>query len=157
MPRSSERYCGFSVLSIVLVIAFGFGAFGLMRMTPTGFLPEEDQGAFFINVQLPDGASVNRTSDTVRQVEAILKAIPQVQDTMAIIGYSLLDSYSASNNAFIIARLRPFADRTKAADSVQTLIAHVADAAQGIRAASILPQPSTGRRPLDYRWLRVSA
>jgi HAE1 family hydrophobic/amphiphilic exporter-1 len=128
-----------SLLSIVLVIAFGFGVFGLMRITPTGFLPEEDQGAFFINVQLPDGASVNRTSDTVRQVETILKEMPQVQDTMAIIGFSLLDSYSASNNAFIIARLRPFADRTKAADSVQTLIAHVAGAAQEIRSASILP------------------
>jgi hydrophobe/amphiphile efflux-1 (HAE1) family protein len=134
-----RRILRFSLLSMVLVIAFGFGVFGLMRMTPTGFLPEEDQGAFFINVQLPDGASVNRTSDTVRQVEAILKAIPQVQDTMAIIGFSLLDSYSASNNAFIIAKLRPFADRTKAADSVQALIAHVAGAAQGIRAASILP------------------
>src|SRR6266852_800029 len=45
-----------SVLSVVLVVAFGLGVAGLARVTPTGFLPEEDQGAFFIAVQLPDGA-----------------------------------------------------------------------------------------------------
>jgi multidrug efflux pump subunit AcrB len=65
-----------SVVSIVLVAAFAFGVLGLTRMTPTGFLPEEDQGSFFINVQLPDGASLNRTSDAVRQVEGILKSMP---------------------------------------------------------------------------------
>ena len=128
-----------SIISMVLVAAFGLGIFGLMRITPTGFLPEEDQGAFFINVQLPDGASVNRTSEAVKQVENVLKSMPQVQDTISIIGFSLLDSYSASNNAFLIAKLKPFEDRTKAADSAQALIAHVFDAAQQIRTANVLP------------------
>ncbi|MEH6951406.1 multidrug efflux RND transporter permease subunit [Nitrobacter sp. NHB1] len=128
-----------SIMSMVLVAAFGLGIFGLMKITPTGFLPEEDQGAFFINVQLPDGASVNRTSEAVKQVENILKSMPQVQDTTAIIGYSLLDSYSASNNAFLIATLKPFEDRTKAADSAQALIAHVFGAAQQILTANVLP------------------
>jgi multidrug efflux pump len=128
-----------SIVSMVLVAAFGLGVFGLLRITPTGFLPEEDQAAFFINVQLPDGASVNRTSNTVRQVEAILKSMPQVQDTVAIIGFSLLDSNSASNNAFLLAKLKPFEDRTKAADSAQALIAQVFGAAQQIRTANVLP------------------
>jgi HAE1 family hydrophobic/amphiphilic exporter-1 len=128
-----------SIISLVLVAAFGFGIFGLMKVTPTGFLPEEDQGAFFINVQLPDGASVNRTSETVRQVESILKSMPQVQDTVAIIGFSLLDGYSASNNAFVLAKLKPFEDRTAAADSAQALIAKVFDASQQIRTANVLP------------------
>ena len=128
-----------SIISMVLVAAFGLGIFGLMKITPTGFLPEEDQGAFFINVQLPDGASVNRTSEAVKKVEDVLKTMPQVQDTMAIIGYSLLDSYSASNNAFVLAKLKPFEDRTKAADSAQALIAQVFGAAQQIRTADVLP------------------
>jgi hydrophobe/amphiphile efflux-1 (HAE1) family protein len=128
-----------SIISMVLVAIFGLGTFGLMQITPTGFLPEEDQGAFFINVQLPDGASVNRTSETVKQVENILKSMPQVQDTIAIIGFSLLDSYSASNNAFLLAKLKPFEDRTKAADSAQALIAQVFEAAQQIRTANVLP------------------
>ena len=128
-----------STISMALVAALGLGIFGLMKITPTGFLPEEDQGAFFVNVQLPDGASVNRTSEAVKQVEDILKSMPQVQDTMAIIGFSLLDSYSASNNAFLLAKLKPFEDRTKAADSAQALIAQVFGAAQQIRTADVLP------------------
>src|SRR5574337_288033 len=128
-----------SVISMVLVAAFGLGIFGLMRITPTGFLPEEDQGAFFINVQLPDGASVNRTSETVKQVENILKSMPQVQDTIAVIGFSLLDNYAASNTALVLAKLKPFEDRTNAADSAQALIAKVFGAAQQIRTANVLP------------------
>jgi hydrophobe/amphiphile efflux-1 (HAE1) family protein len=134
-----RRLLRVAVLSIVLVLVFAFGIVGLMRITPTGFLPEEDQGAFFINVQLPDGASVNRTSDAVRQIEGILKTIPQVQDTISIIGYSLLDSYSASNSAFMVAQLKPFEDRTKASDSAQALIARLAVAAQQVRIATVLP------------------
>jgi hydrophobe/amphiphile efflux-1 (HAE1) family protein len=129
-----------SVISIVLVGVFAVGAYGLMQVTPTGFLPEEDQGSFFINVQLPDVASLNRTSDAVRQVESILKSMPQVQDTISIIGFSLLDSSAASNSAFMIARLRPFAERTGETDSVQALIANLSKvAAQQVRAADVLP------------------
>jgi hydrophobe/amphiphile efflux-1 (HAE1) family protein len=134
-----RRVLRFSVISIVLVVAFGFGVFGLMRLTPTGFLPEEDQGAFFINVQLPDGASVNRTSEAVRQVEAILKSMPQVRDTISIVGFSLLDGYAASNSAFMVAQLRPFEERTAVADSAQALIAQLFGATQQIRTATVLP------------------
>jgi HAE1 family hydrophobic/amphiphilic exporter-1 len=128
-----------SVLSIVLVVAFGLGVAGLARVTPTGFLPEEDQGAFFIAVQLPDGASVNRTGEAVGEVERILKSMPQVRDTISVVGYSFLDTFSASNSAFMVATLQPFADRTKAADSAQALIAKVFGAGQQIRAATIFP------------------
>src|SRR6185437_10611730 len=134
-----RRVLRFAVISIALVVAFGFGIFGLMRLTPTGFLPEEDQGAFFINVQLPDGASVNRTSEAVRQVEAILKSMPQVRDTISIVGFSLLDGYAASNSAFMVAQLRPFEERTAVADSAQALITQLFGATQQIRTATVLP------------------
>jgi hydrophobe/amphiphile efflux-1 (HAE1) family protein len=75
-----DRYAGgvrrlvrVSALSLLLVLVFAGGIFGISRITPTGFLPEEDQGAFFIAVQLPDGASVSRTSAVVKQVEDILE------------------------------------------------------------------------------------
>ena len=128
----------FSVLSMVAVIGLGIGTWGLMKITPTGFLPAEDQGAFFINVQLPDGASVARTSDAVHKVEAILKEMPQVHNTLAIIGFSLLDSYSASNNAFIIAKLKPFDERKGAADGVDALLAHLTKETSGILEASVM-------------------
>jgi hydrophobe/amphiphile efflux-1 (HAE1) family protein len=134
-----RRLLRVSILALVLIMCFAVGIIALMRVTPTGFLPEEDQGSFFVNVQLPDGASLNRTSDAVHQVEDILKSFPQVQDTISIIGFSILDSYSASNSAFMVVRLKPFAERTKASDSVQAVIARAAVAAQQIRTATVLP------------------
>src|SRR5499427_4416967 len=129
----------FSALAILLIIAFGLGVGGLARVTPTSFLPEEDQGAFFIQVQLPDGVSVARTSDVVGQVEAVLKSMPQIKDTVSIIGYSFLDSFSSSNTAFMVAVLQPFEDRKKAADSAQALIGQTFGAGMQIRTANVLP------------------
>jgi HAE1 family hydrophobic/amphiphilic exporter-1 len=129
----------FSVFAIVLIVAFGFGIGGLARITPTSFLPEEDQGAFFVQVQLPDGVSVARTSEAVGQVEALLKTMPQVQDTVSIIGYSFLDSFSSSNTAFMVVVLKPFEDRTQTADSAQALIAKTFGASMQIRTATVLP------------------
>ena len=128
-----------SVLSLALVAAFGAGTYLLSLKTPTGFLPEEDQGAFFIAVQLPDAASVSRTSKVVEQVEGFLKDMPQVEAVISVVGYSILDSFSSSNSAFMIAQLKPFADRTAAADSAQALIRKTFGAAQQIRSATVLP------------------
>jgi hydrophobe/amphiphile efflux-1 (HAE1) family protein len=128
-----------SVLSILLIVAFGLGVAGMARVTATGFLPDEDQGAFFIAVQLPDGASVARTGEAVGQIEGILRSMPQVRDTVSVIGYSFLDSFSASNSAFMVAVLRPFADRTNAAQSARALIAKMFDAGQQIRTATVFP------------------
>ena len=116
MPLVVRKIMRFSMLGVVLVIAFGLGVGGLARVTPTSFLPEEDQGAFFVQVQLPDGVAVARTSEVVGQVEAMLKSMPQVRDTVSIIGYSFLDLFSSSNTAFMVAVLQPFEDRKQAAD-----------------------------------------
>ena len=134
-----RRLVRVAVLGVVAIVAAGFGAFHLFQMTPTGFLPQEDQGAFFIFIQLPDGASVPRTRATAAEVEALLKTMPEIQDMLAIVGYSMLDSGVESNAAFMVAKLRPFADRTAAASSAQALIGRTFIGAQQIRTASIFP------------------
>jgi multidrug efflux pump subunit AcrB len=111
----------------------------LSLRTPTGFLPEEDQGAFFISVQLPDGASVSRTSEAVREIERVLRSMPQVQNVFAIVGYSIIDALNEPNTAFIVPTLKPFVDRVGAANSAQALIAKVFGEGQQIRAATIIP------------------
>jgi len=136
--RVVQRLIRVSLLSLLLVALIGGGIFGLARITPTSFLPEEDQGAFFLNVQLPDGASVARTSETMRQVEAMLKTMPQVQDVFAVIGFSLLDGANEANTAFAVAKLRPFEDRRGAADSAQALIRRTFAEAGQIRTANIV-------------------
>ncbi|HTP75178.1 MAG TPA: efflux RND transporter permease subunit, partial [Burkholderiaceae bacterium] len=100
-----QRLIRMAILSLLAVVVIGGGIFSLARITPTSFLPEEDQGAFFLNIQLPEGASVSRTSETARQVEAVLKTMPQVQDVFAVIGFSLLDGANSSNSGFMVAKL----------------------------------------------------
>ncbi|MGA7809671.1 efflux RND transporter permease subunit [Bradyrhizobium sp.] len=134
-----RRTLRIAVLSLVAVLVFAGGVFGLARITPTGFLPEEDQGAFFIAVQLPDGASVARTSQVARQVETLLKKMPQIEHVLAIIGFSLLDGGNEPNSAFIVARMKPFADRQSAAESVQATIRRTFGEGTQIRQANILP------------------
>jgi hydrophobe/amphiphile efflux-1 (HAE1) family protein len=141
-----DRYAGgvrrlvrVSAMAILLVIVFAGGIFGISRITPTGFLPEEDQGAFFIAVQLPDGASVSRTSAVVKQVEDILQDLPGRDHTLSIIGFSLLDGANEPNSAFMVVKLKPFQDRTDAAQSAQALISRTFRAAAPIRQASVSP------------------
>jgi len=134
-----RRLLRVATLAVVLIAVFAVSIWGLSLRTPTGFLPEEDQGAFFIAVQLPDGASVARTAATTREVEAILRKMPQVANTLSIIGFSLLDYVSEPNAAFMVARLKPFADRRGAANAAQALIRQMFGAALGIRSAIVFP------------------
>ena len=108
-----------------MIAVAGAGIWGLALRTPTGFLPEEDQGAFFVAVQLPDGASVSRTRAVVQQVENLIRPMPQVEGVLSIVGFSLLDGGNEPNAAFVVVRLKPFADRIAAADSAQAVIGRV--------------------------------
>ena len=80
-------------------------------MTPTGFLPEDDQGAFFVVMQLPDAASIGRTS----RRRAAGGGHPQEgagdRGLLSIIGLNFIDNYSQPNAAFVIVTLKPFEER----------------------------------------------
>jgi hydrophobe/amphiphile efflux-1 (HAE1) family protein len=134
-----QRLLRWPVLSVLVIIAAGVGIGLLAARTPTGFLPEEDQGAFFVAVQLPDGASVSRTRAVVEQVESLIRPMPQVDGILSIVGFSLLDGGNEPNAAFVVLRLKPFADRAAVADSAQALIGRVFGAVQQVRAASVFP------------------
>ena len=134
-----RRLVRVSLLGVVLIVACAAVLFGLFSRTPTGFLPEEDQGAFFVSMQLPDGASVSRTSVAARRIEELLKSMPQVRNVFSIVGYSIIDGVSEPNAAFIVATLKPFADRVGQANSAQALIARVFADGQQVRAATVIP------------------
>ena len=70
------------------------GAGWLFKITPTGFLPSEDQGAVFGEVQLPEGASVNRTEAVAKRVEEIARNTPGVASVTSVVGFSLIDGLS---------------------------------------------------------------
>src|SRR3954466_10690206 len=110
------RILRFSVIGIIMVAVAGFGTVSLLKVTPTGFLPEDDQGAFFVVIQLPGGASVGRTVEVVERTEEILKHEEAVADYTSVVGLNFIDNYSQSNSAFIVVTLKPFEER-KAADA----------------------------------------
>jgi hydrophobe/amphiphile efflux-1 (HAE1) family protein len=128
-----------SILSLVMIAGAGLGIWLLERVTPTGFLPEEDQGAFFVSIQLPDGASLSRTRGVVRQVENLVGPMPQVEGLLSIVGFSLLDGGNQSNSAFVVVHLKPFQDRLAAADGARAVIGRVFGGVSQIRSANIFP------------------
>jgi hydrophobe/amphiphile efflux-1 (HAE1) family protein len=107
------RLLRLSIIGIVMVLVAGAGVLGLAKITPTGFLPEDDQGALFVVVQLPGGSSVARTAGVIQQAEQILKKEAAVADYTSVVGLNFIDSYSASNSAFIVVTLKPFDERKK--------------------------------------------
>jgi hydrophobe/amphiphile efflux-1 (HAE1) family protein len=124
-------------LSIILTGVFAFGIFSLGQRTPSGFLPNEDQGAFFVQLQLPQGSSVARTREAAIQVEAFLRQNPAIENILAVIGFSFIDGGAQSNAAFIVARMKPFEDRKTAEASVFAGIRSIFGFASGFRVANV--------------------
>jgi hydrophobe/amphiphile efflux-1 (HAE1) family protein len=112
-------------LALAVIVVFALGAGLMSYLTPGGFLPNEDQGAFFAQISLPPGASLNRTEAAADALTKELDKLPQVSNTLSIIGFSILDQATESNTAFFVLRLKPFAQRSGAANSVDAVIRHV--------------------------------
>ncbi len=112
-------------LGIIVIIAFTGAASVIAYITPGGFLPNEDQGAFFTQITLPPGASVNRTEAAADSLSSQIRKLPQVQAVISIIGFSILDGATEANSAFFLVRLKPFADRKGVKNGVDAAIANV--------------------------------
>ncbi len=109
-------------ISGLLVLGFVVATGGLYKLVPSGFLPNEDQGAFFGEVQLPDASSVNRTQAAVEQMEAVVAGRPAVRSVLSVAGYSLLDGISLPNRAMLVMTLKPFEERKDPRLSVFTAL-----------------------------------
>ena len=133
------RLVRISIISIPVVLLAGFGVFALGKITPTGFLPQDDQGAFFGIIQLPDGASVGRTDLVIKQAEEILKKEDAVADYMSIGGFNFIDGISQANAAFLIITLKPFDERKDPSQSADAVIARLAQAFKTLRGGIGVP------------------
>ncbi|MBQ9738999.1 MAG: multidrug efflux RND transporter permease subunit [Alphaproteobacteria bacterium] len=128
----------FSFIAVLAMGLFGFGAYRLFEKTPTGFLPAEDQGVFLMEVQLPSGASWNRTRDVMNKVAQKVKTIPEVDSYLGIIGYGMMSGAQASNSGFLAVRLKPYADRMGKGQDVDSIIKKVHGLTAGIQEARVL-------------------
>jgi HAE1 family hydrophobic/amphiphilic exporter-1 len=110
---------GFSVrrLSVSIgVYAVLMGIIGwLLLSLPTAFVPVEDKGAFFVDIQLPDGASLQRTEEVVKDINDILLADPNVSHVVTVNGYSILKGVTSGNSSFSIVVLKDWEERPERA------------------------------------------
>jgi multidrug efflux pump len=94
----------------------------LLRMIPPSFLPEEDQGYFITAVQLPDGASMQRTTEVVSKLERYYLSVPELHSTDALVGQNFVFSTRGSNTATIFTPLHLWSERTRPNQHVKALI-----------------------------------
>jgi hydrophobic/amphiphilic exporter-1 (mainly G- bacteria), HAE1 family len=134
-----RRLVRVSVLVFVVVAGALAGSAGILYRTPQAFLPEEDQGAFFVAMQLPEGASINRTDALVQQVESLIRPVPGVEGVLSIVGFNFIDGLASSNNAFFVVRLKPYETRTDPNQSAGAVIAHLRPALSGVEGAIAFP------------------
>ncbi|MET0709827.1 MAG: efflux RND transporter permease subunit, partial [Tardiphaga sp.] len=133
------RLVRISIVGIACVIVAIGGVALLSKFTPTGFLPADDQGAFFVVVQLPDGASIGRTSDVVRQAEGIVKKETAIADVSSIIGLNFIDNFSQANAGFLIVTLKDFGERKGEGQSADAIIGRLAGQFRQLRGGTAVP------------------
>jgi hydrophobe/amphiphile efflux-1 (HAE1) family protein len=133
------RIVRFSVIGLVMVGVAGLGVVALSKITPTGFLPEDDQGGLFVVVQLPGGASIARTTGLIEQAETILKDEPAVADVTSVIGLNFIDNYSQSNSAFMVVTLKPFEQRKDPTLGLRAVVGRLAPKFREISGGTVVP------------------
>src|SRR5699024_3282266 len=103
--------------SVVAIIAFMGLFWVLIQITPSGFVPAEDQGTFFANISLPPSSSLDRTQRVLDQVDDILGNMDVVDSRLAISGFGII-SGSGSQYGFVVGELKPWDKREKSVNDV---------------------------------------
>ncbi|MCG3776838.1 MAG: Efflux pump membrane transporter BepG [Nitrospira sp.] len=149
--RATDGYvnvCGHLIrkagLSMLFLLAVALGSGWLGGQLPTGFLPMEDQGFVFLNVQLPEASSLQRTDQVCKQIEAILSNTPGVKYATTVVGFSLLSTVSTTYNAFFFVTLEPWAERKKPEEQLLAIFKNVTNqlAALPEAVAFLFPPPA---------------
>ncbi len=118
MDKTTDSYMSFTSIVgrklkrsvvFILVMTVGAGIFG--SLVPGGFIPEEDMGYFFVNVQLPNAASIQRSDVVTKQVEEILMEFEEVEYVTTATGYSMLSGAMTSNSGMLFVSLKDWAER----------------------------------------------
>ena len=125
----------FLVLLVLGVILFG--AVRIFEKLPTGFVPTEDQGMFFVNVQLPDAASLERTQEVTAKINQILGSMDLVENYLVVTGYNILTGSNSSNSAMVIVTLKGW--ETRGSVTQDDVMMDFMKRASGIHEATLTP------------------
>ena len=127
------------LMLIGLLIISGFTLL-LFRTVPSGFLPMEDSGHLLVNIQLPDGASLNRTDEVVEQARKMIADVPGVTNIISVSGFSLLAGESANGGVMFVI-LEPWEDRTSLEKQWFSILGQINARVSTIAAADIFAFP----------------
>ncbi|MFG0284453.1 MAG: efflux RND transporter permease subunit, partial [Phycisphaerales bacterium JB039] len=132
-----------AAVGVVVFMGVVVGAIWLFGQIPSAFIPFEDEGWMMVNVRLPDGASLQRTEQTLEGVTRTLGEIPGVADVLTIGGYSLLDGAMSSNAGSFIVTLEPW-DQRPASEHQFAILAQISEKLADVRTAVAVafPPPS---------------
>ena len=114
LRRPVAALCTFLVLAMI-------GFWGLNKL-PSSYIPSEDMGYFMTSVQLPSGASLERTEKVVKQVENEILKLPEVKEVIAISGFSFMGGGADSNSGSLFVILKPWEERKGKNESVFALV-----------------------------------
>ncbi|MBG7629107.1 MAG: efflux RND transporter permease subunit, partial [Bacteroidetes bacterium] len=129
MDKSTDSYMSYTnIVSrkikrgivFIVIMSVGAGIFG--SMVPAGFIPEEDMGYFFVNVQLPNAASIQRSDVVTKEIEKLLMEIPEVEYITTATGYSILSGAMTSNTGFLFVGIKDWAERDITAQDVINIV-----------------------------------
>jgi hydrophobic/amphiphilic exporter-1 (mainly G- bacteria), HAE1 family len=109
-------------VALAVLAAFAALAGGLGRILPRSFMPQEDQGYFLVNVQLPEAASLQRTDAVMRKIDEILKEQPGVHYINSVAGFSILSQTSSPRSGLAFIQLAPYDERATPALQADAIV-----------------------------------
>ncbi len=140
----TDKYAGWvtalvgrKALVVVLFAALGASTYWLAKVLPTGFIPEEDLGYYMVDVSLPDGAALPRTEAVMSEVIDILNDDPNIEGTLGVVGFSMLNGAVSSNAGMAFAVLKDWEDRPNPDQTQQAVMARAQAKLFGIKEASV--------------------
>jgi HAE1 family hydrophobic/amphiphilic exporter-1 len=122
-----------SVVGVVIIFVLSVFVVLLGAKLPGGFLPTEDQGYAFVSLQLPQGASLQRTTEASQEVENALHSVPGVQNVTSVVGFSLLSVTQSTYNAFFFVTLKDWNQRTSKDEQFTAIQQNLAKALSGVK------------------------
>jgi len=152
MDKATDSYMSFTNVVarkikrgviFLIIMTFGAGLFG--KLVPGGFIPEEDMSYFYVNMQLPNAASLQRSDVIAKEIETILLSYPEIKYVTTATGFSLLSGAMSSNNGFMFVTLVDWGDRSETAEQiVQRLNYELATKIKGAQAFAFGPPAIPG-------------
>ncbi|RZJ68071.1 MAG: efflux RND transporter permease subunit [Flavobacterium sp.] len=110
----------------------------LFKITPSGFIPNEDRGIIMADVTLPPGTTLEQTEKTVKKLDSVLQSMPLVEARMSVVGFSLLNGVNGGSYAFCVIKLKDWKERKEDNQSVDAIVGELFGRTAGFNDAKLL-------------------